>query len=241
MKASNKKDYRHEDNVSDNGEDDNEDVNIVVEDGDAVDEKKIENEFDVSEAVEKITEKRATIREKGLESFVKYLRSTSQTPFKDAIANYEETLFTLLARILKRPTNAKEGKLCCELLCLLALTQGANEDDFFSQFETPLKHLVAGGSIEELREYALFTLTFLSYVCSNEANEGVWYLCEQILTDSAEALPYTVGLKATAAECWLLLATVMSEQSVAEHSADEIFESLLQLMEESASVPGEPE
>ena len=63
MKASSKKDYRHEDNVSEELEEEAEDVNIVVEEEGDLEEKK-ESSFDVSEAVEKISEKRATIREK---------------------------------------------------------------------------------------------------------------------------------------------------------------------------------
>jgi hypothetical protein len=239
MKASSKKDYRHE-NEYDEEDDEEIDATIVtVEDTDLVELKKAEHEFDISEAVEKIGEKRATIREKGLESFIKFLRSISPLPFKAAIASHEETLYTLLVRILKRPSSVKEGKLCCELLNLLALVNGANEEDFFTQFESTLKQTVQGGALEELREYALFTLTFMSYICSNEANEWVWNFCEQILTDSAEALPYTIGLKATAAECWLLIATNMGEEAVLEHSCECVFESFHELLEEAATVPGE--
>lgn len=239
MKATSKKTFKEESYES---EEDNESetTNVVVLEGDEVESKKTEPEFDVSDVVERMGEKRALIREKAMEEFIRFLRSSSPIPFKTVVASHEETLHTLLIRIVKRPVSVKEGKLCLELVSLLSLVQGANELEFFQLYEKPLTQLVVGGTMEELREYALFTLTFMSFVNSNvDTNEDIWILCEQIMTDSAEALPYTIGLKATAAQCWLFIATIMDEQSVLEHSCEVVFEALQELMEQSNSVPGE--
>ena len=71
----------------------------------------------ISEAVEKLSEKRFTTRESGLEQLIKHFQTSYDSTKDLSIDSYQETILTQLLRSIRRPPSLKEGKLCTHLLC----------------------------------------------------------------------------------------------------------------------------
>jgi hypothetical protein len=149
----------------------------------------------LSEAVEKLSEKRASTRENGLKSVLKILRGSNED-LVDTTADYNENICTSLLRMIRKPVTFKEGALCLEVYCLLCLIAGPDEDELYKQFEQLIIRLVNGSStFEELRVPAIAALAFSSYICSSEANFRVMTLCEDVLCGESEGEPATSTLK----------------------------------------------
>ena len=188
----------------------------------------------LSEAVEKLTEKRATFRESGLKSLLKILRG-NQT-MVEAVGNYKDTICTSLSRMLRKPASVKEGSLCLKAYCLICLIAGADEVELYDQFEPIILKLVNGiSNMEELRVNAIATLAFSSYICSCEAHYSVMTLCEDILCGESEGEVADSTLKARAAASWSLLASVNAEAIVLARCKERVFEEVVELLEDSES------
>ena len=140
----------------------------------------------LSEAVEKLSEKRYTTRESGLEQLIKHFQTSHDSVAELSIDGYQDTILTQLLRSLRRPPSLKEGKLCTQLLSLVGLYLGQDEVEFFSSVEKPLKHLVHATRPElvEMRGNALMCLSFLAFICGGvDAGHRIWSYCEHILRD----------------------------------------------------------
>ncbi|KAJ1433359.1 interferon-related developmental regulator-domain-containing protein [Ochromonadaceae sp. CCMP2298] len=178
----------------------------------------------ISEAVEMLSEKRSSTRETGLESLITHFQSSFGDASDLSIEGYQDTLTEQMLRMIRRPNSVKEGKLCIQLLCLLALYNGPEEDDFLNLFERPLQVLVdsASGSLHDLSGPALSCLALISFVCGGvDASFRVWGYCQRKLFndktavgDAGKAKAAEVAVRAAAADAWALLATLRSGADV---------------------------
>jgi hypothetical protein len=216
-----------------------EDIAISNEANKHVAEEGIGEGFDVSAAVEKINRPTPSGRAEGLHALITFMRSYNITSVS-RVDSFEQTISARLVELLEGTNSSMEKRLCCKLAKLLALSVGAGSDDFFGRFELPLHQLAADENCaadEDLRRYALFTLSFVSFVCKSEPNNDLWLLCEKIMSDASDEVPYSLGLKATAAECWLLLATIVPRETVMEHSRECVFVAMKDALEAIYSDP----
>jgi hypothetical protein len=163
----------------------------------------------LSEAVEKLAEKRPTTRESALKNLLKIFRGNNQA-LVESVMNYNETICSSLNKMLRRPASLTEGRLCLEVFCLLCLLDGP-DSELHEEFEQILSKLVNGSSeFEELRTFAIAALAFSSYICSSEANYRVMTLCEDVLTGESEGEPASSTLKARTASSSLLSSSSLS-------------------------------
>ena len=189
----------------------------------------------LSESVEKLSEKRASLRESGLKTLLKILRG-SNVLMVEAVRDFVDTVCTSLIRILRRPASAREGGLCLEVYCLICLLVGPDEVELFDQFEPILLKLVSGNSnLEDLRVPSISALAFSSFICANDAHYRVMTLCEDILCGESEGEPATSTLKARAAASWSLLASVNAEAAVLARCKKRIFDEVVELLEDNES------
>jgi hypothetical protein len=201
------------------------------------------SEFDMGEAIEMLTEKKINLREPGLLSIIKHLQSHRDTEH-DALDDYHETLTTILVRMIRRPASVKEGQLVCRLISLIALYHGADENSFVEQFEKPLQSIIdgkLGAGYDDLQDYALFTLIFVTFICGSEDTNRNYltYLQDMLLAQDLDSVSgqhaglvaYPVHLKAKAIDCWVLLATQISASEILEKSKDEgVFEGIFEIL-----------
>jgi hypothetical protein len=120
-----------------------------------------------------------------------------------------------------------------EVLCLLCLQVGAEENEFYEQFHQILVKLVTGSQIEELRVSAIATLAFASFVCSSNSNEKIMTFCEDVICGESEGTAPHAALKARAALSWCLLATVSAEAGLLDRSRDRLFSAVAELLDET--------
>jgi hypothetical protein len=211
--------------------------------------------FDIGEAVDMLTEKKVNLREPALLSIIAHLRSSgrSATEFNH-LQSYLETLTSNATRFLRRPGSLKEGVLACQILCLLSLYNGPNDRMVLNASEKPLLQLIdrsvsssEGSDNNELRCWALFTYCFLIFLDENDEkiHETLTFL-QNILVgespfdqsndslDHGGVVTYTQELKAKAIDCWVFLASHLSEDEVLESARDsELFETITSLMDNS--------
>lgn len=195
--------------------------------------------FDMSEAMEMLREKRINLREPGLQNIIKYLQSSRGTDEVNPLDNFQDTLVSILLRMIRKPASMKEGSLVCHLLNLMALHFGADNVTFVEQFDKPLQQCVdgKGPEYEALRTDALFTLTFITFTCGNEEylQKMVEYLITLLDFESLEGsgvVHYTSVVKAKALECLTLLSTMLPPNDLLERVRDgnlmEIVQELLE-------------
>ena len=157
------------------------------------------NRVDIPDVVEQLTDKRSSKREGALKTLVTYFQTSHDNIEDLTIEGFQDTIITHLLRMVRRPSSAKEGKLCMDLICLLGLFMGADEAEFLETFEAPLSKLIAtntggGGGIsgsssgaiqqqqEETRSAALRCLSVITFVCGGlEAQERILSYCEQVM------------------------------------------------------------
>lgn len=216
---------------------------VVSNDTEATKASAVSSEFDMGEAIEMLTEKKINLREPGLLAIIKHLQSHRDTEH-DALDDYHETLTTILVRMIRRPASVKEGQLVCRLIGLIALYHGADENYFVEQFEKPLQSIIdgkLGSGFDDLQDYALFTLIFVTFICGNEDTNRNYltYLQDMILAQDLEIVSgmhaglvaYPVHLKSKAIDCWVLLATQISAPEILEKAKDEgIFEGIFEIL-----------
>jgi hypothetical protein len=216
----------------------------------------------ISEMVEKLSERRCTTREVGVELLIRHFQQSGSGPEDNSIDGFQETIVTYLKRAIKRPASIKEGRLCLQLLPLLGLYLGPDEIEFHQSFEKILKSVIENLREEfiPLRSEALLSLAMITFICGSvDAGYDTWNYCGRILcneagsksttgnvTDEAsgeeeeedegpgwnesssssddeistdELCKFSLALRATAADCWVLLATLRSPAEVVRSCA----------------------
>lgn len=81
--------------------------------------------FDMSESIDMLSEKKVNLREPSLQKIIKFLQGSHDDENNLGVLNgYIETLTVHLTRMTRRPATTNEGKLCLQLIALLALYLG---------------------------------------------------------------------------------------------------------------------
>lgn len=197
------------DSNTDYGDDDN---------GDYVGKNDISMEL--SEAVELLNEKRPSERSKGLIILLRLIRSGVD------IREYIESICTLLTRLLKRPTDTQEALSCITILCLISLTLGQDEEDFYLIFEPILSKIYNSSEYDdEIRSAALSGCAFMCYICSNDGVEKLLSTLEDLYCEEYDDNGNEVSciIIVAAAHSWMLLATRISNESCLERSQENMF------------------
>lgn len=156
-----------------------------------------ESVFDVtmlSEAVERLSDKRPSARQAALQSLLTMLRgAAAESTVQVLLESYMDSTSGAVGRILQRAASSvgagvEETLLALEVLCLLGLIVGPQEDEFYSRFQ-PLLLRGLEADEEEVQCSALFSLCFLSFVCSDGHGSGaaLMGLCESIICGEAGA------------------------------------------------------
>jgi hypothetical protein len=99
---------------------------------------------DLMTAMELLGEKRLARRETGLTSLVQLLRTTNRNnrACDILLRNHDEELGLYLQKTLRHPASEQEGRLCTQVIAVLGLWTGADDDDFVEQYDTLLRTLV---------------------------------------------------------------------------------------------------
>ena len=186
----------------------------------------------LSEAVENLGEKRASIREGALKSLTKVLRSGNKGLVDSVLDNYSDALLTPLLKLLRRPASDAEGLGCLQVAALYCLLLGSDENAAFEAMEKVLVPLMHDDVAEGVRVKALATLAFACFVCSSDATDRVMTLLEDVLCEESEGAPATATLRARAAQAWQLLASVAPTEAVLERSKARVFEAVAELLDD---------
>ena len=184
----------------------------------------------LSEAVENLGEKRASVREGALKSLAKVLRSGSKA-LVDTVLDYSDALLSSLLKLLRRPASESEGVGCMQVAALYCCVLGSDENAAFEALEKVLVPLVHDDVAEALRVKAVATLAFACFVCSSDATDRVMTLIEDVLCEESEGAPATDALRARAALAWQLLASAAPTEAVLERSKVRVFEAVADLLE----------
>lgn len=243
--AKRSKDKKRDGKMSSYGSDDEFDDDVTTSDKQSVDNNNAINtsvarDFDTSQAVEDLGDKSLAKRTSGFNGLIRFFRTATEPELELNMHNYQETICSLLQRIIRKPSGAKEALSCLTLLSLIGLQLGAENEDFVEMFTKSVLQLVPDQqSSVEVRASALRCISLITFICSTDKNHAIWTLCEDILSGVNGA--YTSNapplLKAAAAECWILLSTgfVMNNEFdiVLDQSQEVVFEALLEMLEES--------
>ena len=115
---------------------------------------------------------------------------------------------------------------------------GPQEEEFYNRFAPLLINLL---ELEATQAGALFSLAFVSFICSDASNMRVLALCESIICGgggdgSDGGLPIDVevteDLKVQAVQSWCLLTVSVDDCELVERSQDRLFEALTELLED---------
>eukprot|EP01031_Cornospumella_fuschlensis_P044628 gene44628-54575_t len=192
--------------------------------------------FDVSESIDMLSEKKVNMREPSLQKIVKFLQGSHDDQNNLVVLNgYIETLTVHLTRMTRRPATTNEGKLCLQLIALLALHLGTQSDGLVKSLEKPLQ-VHADAPTSPLQSDALFTLSFCAYAHNNEdlLMRTLEYV-QNVLVNPMN-VDYSDELRTRAADCWVLLASLLPPSDVLSRSKDEgLFSALYAQIDEAAA------
>ena len=139
------------------------------------------------ESIDQLTEKRGSLRESALSSLINLIRINGITLLPD-IQRYSETLNEQLCRFLKRPNSENEGILACQVLGLVVLVSGDEDDNILELFGPLLENLVTRSQYNLLRIEAILTLSLVSLVCSSMPEPETMNFCENVCCGESDAL-----------------------------------------------------
>lgn len=198
-----------------------------------------ETGFDVtalSAAIEGISDKRPSSREKALNQLLSLMRGAHAKESLESLQDsYFESTQSGISKILSRPATSNEGESAMSVLCMLGLLIGPHEEAFFEKYSPVLTSLLES---DDLQASALFALTFLSFICSDASNAQMADLCESILCEEAQAISVDVEvseqLRVQAVASWTLLASRLDGGEILERSQERVFSVLAEMLEESS-------
>lgn len=199
-----------------------------------------EQQFDVtalSECVEGLTDKRPSTRLKSITKLLSLIRGAAAVESIASLQDaYFETLQTSLVRVLARPGSPEEADAAGSVLCLLALITGPHEETFVDRYFPALVSLLER---EEMSAPALFALSFITYICSDNSARTL-NLVEDILAEGAGSSSLPVDLedlpddcRAQAVKSWLLLAGVLEDAEVVSRARERVFCALAEQLDEA--------
>lgn len=167
---------------------------------------------DLEGAIEQLTEKRDTIKVAALEKISELLRADV---LSDRVQTMKVTLASHTLGCLKR--RAKEScTLALQVLSLVAITLGGNEQTFYNAMLLPVQTIFADSHDDAMRVEAVYALSVACFVCCPD-DESKWELLEVLgafltAANGAEADGYhgnefSETLTVAVIKCWAFLAS----------------------------------
>jgi hypothetical protein len=182
------------------------------------------------DALEKLNEKKASTRLKGLQEILGILQSGGVESFP---LGSLESLNSSLVKFIRRPTSSSEAVDAMKVVSVLSLILGPN-DQFVETFSRLFVHIITRVEDETMRAEALKCLAFVNYVSSTDHSESTaWVLSEQIILLTVEGLEVSADLRVFALKFWCLLASVIDLEIVLEHSRDGVFEAAVEIFDDA--------
>lgn len=193
----------------------------------------------ISEAADNLTEQKPEIRLQACLNLLQILRGPQATEAGEYILDsYIDTLTVGIIKMLNKQTSSDknaEGMKLLELISLLALLKGPNEDEFFTSFETVLTKLIECSSLGEvMQSKAMFTLSFLSFICGHVTTRKTWEYIEEVLCEGPDEitdLPYIEACRS-----WVLLATTMEDEEIMTKSKERVYSGMSRILHESDEI-----
>ena len=195
---------------------------------------------DVREAMAELMNQKPTIRMHGAQSLLHLMRGTSARVACECLqSSFADQMLTAVSRLLQRQASntTEEAPLLLELTCMISLMLGGSQDAFFEKFEGPLKKLVEEEAVgDDVQAQALFTLGFICFVSSLDAQTDTWGYVEDLLCDGPDQPDPAPVVQA--ARTWVLLASIMDDENVLERSQERVYEGMSRLLEEADDTEG---
>lgn len=196
------------------------------------------------DVLERLSSSHADERKESLAVFLRVVRNSVLTSgVQDCLlTSMMDTLRGALSRSINRLHSEEqedEAVPTMHLVCILGLVVGPDDDEFFEAFEAPLKKIVECSSVgETVQNLALFTLAFVSYICSSDTlAETLEYIEDLILNGPHEItdLPYLQACKS-----WILLSGALEQQEayVLRKSRSGLFGAVSSILENSFDAEG---
>eukprot|EP01038_Epipyxis_sp_PR26KG_P008219 gene8219-11125_t len=254
-KTKSKINNRRTENGADSGDEFDENRTVASRDETTTEHSTSENnrnntEFDLLDVMESISDRRSSKRLSGLNSLLQYLQTS-----KESIIEIDQTeeLTLLLLKSIRNSSSTSissipEVSKCLDALKLLALYIGPDDDGYFYK---PIARILTSISIDfssVIRNIAIQSLSFITFVCSPESVQSVMNVLEDILCDddvmpvkstdshdeNEETDEISVSTKIAVAEGWMLLASLHNGDcgDILERSCDRMFDALLSLIDE---------
>jgi len=186
---------------------------------------------DFVENLDLALEKRTATREKALKGLVEDLQMYKCS---EDMETYKETAFATVIQCLRKAA-AKEGILACQVLSLLCIVIGANEDQKLEQISPHLIEVISKNKSEEFRVEAMNTMAMATFVCCSiqETTLEVLSFLEAIACRNKDQCGFEVSdeLCVAALEGWSLLATTLPEAEVALRHTSALLPVIQQLLD----------
>jgi hypothetical protein len=170
----------------------------------------------LAEVQDLLTEKRSAKRESGLR---RIFRAITQYSDSETLVPFQQDLIQLAMSSLRGGTPA-EQYAACRCLEAFAVVLGADQDEYYESVEPNLKRVVLLTSRAPMvRGAALRALCVSNFVCATDHNDNddestLLDLTESVAGPEYRNHPVPATLRATALECWSLLATTLFDVDV---------------------------
>ncbi|CAM9153053.1 unnamed protein product, partial [Sphacelaria rigidula] len=169
---------------------------------------------DFKDAVELLTEKRASTRQSGLKTVMKFML---HSPDLGPVLAMQETILQALIGVLRRKGTEVEGVHALRALSVLCVCIGPEEEDTFKALRRPLRTIITRSKHLGVRVGAVHTLALACFICSSDddnTSETLDLLAE-VFGRTSDGLDVPDELVAAALSGWGLLATTVSRAWVA--------------------------
>ncbi|EGZ18975.1 hypothetical protein PHYSODRAFT_351401 [Phytophthora sojae] len=174
------------------------------------DEQEDAEDDDLEGAMEQLTEKRDSTKVAALEKILDMLRAEVMS---DRAQSAKVTLTSHTLGCLKK--RAKEsGSLALRVLSMVAITLGADEQEFFDDILSPLRRIFTDRGDSALRVEAVYALSIACFVCCPD-DEPKWELLEVFGSflvaakdaedDGHDEKEFPEALTIAVMECWAFL------------------------------------
>lgn len=170
------------------------------------------------------SEKRTAKRESLLKRLFKALTQFAAGPTGQGIVeqHLDEVVSAASGTGLRAgAASPSEQYAACRVLEATAVVLGGDHDDYCQEIDKPLKRVVMmAGRATAVRAAALRALSMCNFMCSGDdvTTESLLDLCEAVAAPEYRNETVPPFLRATALDCWALLATTIEDVYIADQS-----------------------
>ncbi|CAM9430552.1 unnamed protein product, partial [Scytosiphon promiscuus] len=169
---------------------------------------------DFKEGVEMLTEKRASTREGGLRTVIKFMLHSSDL---EPVLAMRETVLAALLGVVRGKGTESQGVHALRALSVLCVCIGPEEEAAFRSLRRPLRSLITRSRHEGVRVGAVHTLALACFICSSDDDNTseTLDLLADVFSRTSDGLEVPDSVCAAALSGWGLLATTVSRSWVA--------------------------